>query len=89
MTWQKPMEFRDVAIATIEKYVYEINFLGKNKSENINKIQNSDLSEKSRQLRLRKNIYIFTTGMSNNAPQTINKQKDIMTKTEKKYTEKG
>ena len=36
------MEFRDVAIATIEKYVYEINFLGKNKSENINKIQNSD-----------------------------------------------
>ena len=46
------MEFRDVAIAAIEKYVYKINFLGKNKSETINKIQNSDLSEKSRQLRL-------------------------------------
>lgn len=46
------MGFSDVTIATIEKYIYKINFLGKNKSEAVNKIQKSDLSEKSRQLRL-------------------------------------
>ena len=28
-------------------------------------------------------------GMSNNTPQTINKQKDIMTKTEKNTEKKG
>lgn len=66
---QKYTSFNDLAIVTAGRNDYRIRLWGMTKSEAVSRMKNADLSEKSRQLLLRKKLLIIL--MTKNTPETM------------------
>lgn len=58
---QKSNSSNDAAIVTFRRNDYRIDFRCMNKSKSVNRMKNTDLSEKSRQLWLSKKYYTDVT----------------------------